>query len=131
MPEQENRAEIDAPLHSDIRMLGDALGRAIQKHEGIAVFDIVEQLRRKCKRLREAAEALDREQPGVSTLKANQLQDEIAILDRETTRIIHDCDLDTAIAVIRAFTVYFHLVNTAEQHHRTRRRLVYEANNMS
>ena len=131
MPEQENRTEIDAPLHSDIRMLGDALGRAIQKHEGIGVFDIVEQLRRSCKRLREVAETLAHRQPGASTLSANQLQDEIAILDREITRIVHDCDLDTAIAVIRAFTIYFHLVNTAEQHHRTRRRLVYESNSMS
>jgi len=131
MPEQENRAEIDAPLHSDIRMLGDALGWAIQKHEGIGVFDIVEQLRRRCKRLREVAETLAHRQPGASTLSANQLQDEIAILDREITRIVHDCDLDTAIAVIRAFTIYFHLVNTAEQHHRTRRRLVYESNSMS
>src|SRR5437588_4545794 len=131
MPDQESRAEIDAPLHSDIRMLGDALGRAIQKHEAIGVFDIVEQLRRSCKRLRENAETLAREQPGASTLRANQLQDEIAILDREITRIVHDCDLETAIAVIRAFTVYFHLVNTAEQHHRTRRRLVYESNSMS
>ena len=131
MPEQENRAEKDAPLHSDIRMLGDALGRAIQKHEGIVVFDIVEQLRRSCKRLREGAETLAREQPGASTMRANQLRDEITILDQEITRIVNDCDLDTAIAVIRAFTVYFHLVNTAEQHHRTRRRVVYESNNMS
>src|SRR6266481_3625324 len=99
MPEQENRAEKDAPLHSDIRMLGDALGRAIQKHEGIVVFDIVEQLRRSCKRLREGAETLAREQPGASTMRANQLRDEIAILDQEITRIVNDCDLDTAIAV--------------------------------
>jgi phosphoenolpyruvate carboxylase len=34
---------------------------------------------------------------------------------------VDSCDLDTTIDVIRAFTVYFHLVNTAEQHHRTRR----------
>ena len=37
------------------------------------------------------------------------------------------CDLPTTIDVIRAFTVYFHLVNSAEQHHRTRRRRSHEA----
>ena len=131
MPEQENRAEKDAPLHSDIRMLGDALGRAIQKHNGIVVFDIVEQLRQSCKRLRECTEMLAREPRNASSIKADQLRDEIAALDRKISRIVNDCDLDTAIDVIRAFTIYFHLVNTAEQHHRTRRRSVYEANNMS
>jgi phosphoenolpyruvate carboxylase len=112
-------------------MLGDALGRAIQKHNGNVVFDIVEQLRQSCKRLRECTEMLAREPQGASTVKADQLRDEIGALDREITRIVNDCDLDTAIDVIRAFTVYFHLVNTAEQHHRTRRRFAYETNNMS
>ena len=133
MPEQENRAEKDAPLHSDIRMLGDALGWAIQKHNGNGVFDIVEQLRQSCKRLRECSEMLARDLQDVSTstVRADRLRDEIAALDREITRIVNDCDLDTAIDVIRAFTFYFHLVNTAEQHHRIRRRLVYEANSIS
>src|SRR5207248_3155260 len=57
---------------------------------------------------------------------AMRLQEEIAALDQEITQIVEACELDTAIDVIRAFTVYFHLVNTAEQHHRTRRRKVYE-----
>ncbi len=105
MLEQEQRTEKDAPLRRDIRMLGNALGRAIQQHDGLTVFATVEQLRR--------------------------LRDEIDALDREITQVVDGCDLDTAIDVIRAFTVYFHLVNTAEQHHRTRRRFVYEVNNMS
>ncbi len=131
MPEKENRAEKDAPLRGDIRMLGDALGQAIQKHDGVVVFDIVEQLRQNCKRLRDCRELLAQQPLGASTIKVKQLQDEITKLDQAITRIINDCDLDTAIDVIRAFTVYFHLVNTAEQHHRTRRRRVYESNNMS
>ena len=116
IPEQ-NKTEKDAPLRRDIRMLGDALGKAIQQHEGISVFETVEQLRRNCKRLRTCAETLR----SASATEAAQLQHEMATLDHEITRIVDSCDLDTTIDVIRAFTVYFHLVNTAEQHHRTRR----------
>jgi len=129
MPEQEQRTEKDAPLRRDIRMLGNALGRAIQQHNGFTVFATVEQLRRNCKRLRECAETLARSSE--AQVATQKLHDEIAALDREITQVVDGCDLDTAIDVIRAFTVYFHLVNTAEQHHRTRRRFVYEVSNMS
>src|SRR2546426_7583141 len=129
MPEQEQRTEKDAPLHHDIRLLGDCLGRAIQQHGGSAVFDTVEQLRRNCKRLRDLTYTLETSE---ATPEIKQhVHDEIAALRQEITRIVHECELDTAIDVIRAFTVYFHLVNTAEQHHRTRRRYVYEIHNMS
>ncbi|HET8852177.1 MAG TPA: phosphoenolpyruvate carboxylase, partial [Ktedonobacteraceae bacterium] len=130
MSEQEHRTEKDAPLRRDIRMLGDALGRAIQQHEGSIVFATVEQLRRNCKRLRECAETLDRFS-GADFADVQKLRDEISALDREITQIVDECDLDTAINVIRAFTVYFHFVNTAEQYHRTRRRFVHEANGES
>ncbi len=53
--------------------------------------------------------------------KQNSIQQEIAALGQEIASIVEGCDLDTTIDVIRAFTIYFHLVNTAEQHHRTRR----------
>ncbi|HLQ29651.1 MAG TPA: phosphoenolpyruvate carboxylase, partial [Ktedonobacteraceae bacterium] len=122
MPEQTGRSEKDAALRHDIRMLGEALGHAIQQHGGTSVFETVERLRRTCKRLRSCAEAL----PRASEAEAAQLQAEIAALDQEILRIVDGCDLDTSIDVIRAFTVYFHLVNTAEQHHRTRRRYTHE-----
>ncbi|HVB25977.1 MAG TPA: phosphoenolpyruvate carboxylase [Ktedonobacteraceae bacterium] len=126
MLEQENRAEKDAPLRHDIRMLGDALGQAIRQHGGTAVFETVERLRNACRRLRKCeddllyAQAMDKD--GRATLLA-----EIATLDREITHIVDGCDLTTSIDVIRAFTVYFHLVNSAEQHHRSRRRRSHEA----
>src|SRR5205085_4651719 len=123
MPEQEHRTEKDSPLRRDIRTLGDALGRAIQQHSGTTVFETEERLRRSCKRLRECVEALVH----ASGPEAHRLRREIDAIDQDITNIIEQCDLDTAIDVIRAFTVYFHLVNTAEQHHRTRRRFAHEA----
>ena len=122
MLEQDQRAEKDVPLRRDIRTLGDALGRAIQQHSKPSVYETEERLRLSCKRLRECTELLQ----DVTGEEAMRLQGEIAALDQEITQIVEACELDTAIDVIRAFTVYFHLVNTAEQHHRTRRRKVYE-----
>src|SRR5947209_3430661 len=122
MPEQEDRTEKDAPLRNDIRMLGDALGQAIRQYGGISIFETVEQLRHKCRRLRQCAESL----PYSSEVEAEQLQNEIATLDQAITCIVEGCDLESSIDVIRAFTAYFHLVNAAEQHHRIRRRYAHE-----
>jgi phosphoenolpyruvate carboxylase len=122
MPEQEQRTAKDAPLRRDIHTLGDALGRAIQQHGEPRVLDTEERLRLSCRRLRECVERLAH----ASEPESTQLQNEIAVLDQGITRIVEECDLDTAIDVIRAFTVYFHLVNTAEQYHRIRRRHVHE-----
>ncbi len=118
MTEQEQRAEKDAPLRRDIRALGDALGRAIRQHSRPEVFETEEWLRLHCRRLRECAELLQ----SASSDEAARLREEIETLDSEITHVVEECDLATAIDVIRAFTVYFHLVNTAEQQHRTRRR---------
>jgi phosphoenolpyruvate carboxylase len=122
MPEQEHRTEKDAPLRRDIRTLGDALGRAILLHDGSRVFDTEEMLRQNCKQLRDCSERL----AYASEAEYTQLTEEILVLDKKIRDIVENCDLDTVINVIRAFTVYFHLVNTAEQYHRIRRRHVYE-----
>ena len=103
-------------------MLGEMLGYAIQQHGGAQVFETVERLRLNCRRLRECTRQLS----DVSASERTVAQHEIADLDREITEIVEGCDLETAIDVIRAFTVYFHLINTAEQHHRIRRRRAYE-----
>ena len=122
MTEHIDRLEKDTPLHRDIRILGDILGYAIQQHGGSSVYQTVEQLRLACKRLRNCAETL----PFASPSEAAMLNDEIAFIEQDITSIVENCDLDTTVDVIRAFTVYFHLVNTAEQHHRIRRRLAHE-----
>jgi phosphoenolpyruvate carboxylase len=118
MLEEHTRQERDAPLRQDIRTLGEMLGYAILQHGGPQVFATVERLRLACRRLRECASEL-------SALSASAVQaarQEMATLDEEIMRLVEECDLPTAIDVIRAFTVYFHLINTAEQHHRIRRR---------
>src|SRR5207248_7609136 len=97
MPEQDHRTEKDVPLRRDIRTLGNALGRAIQQHSGITVFETEERLRRSCKRLRECVEALAH----TSGAETHRLQREIAALDQEITHVVEECDLDTAIDVIR------------------------------
>lgn len=122
MLEQTQRDEKDTPLRRDIRTLGDALGRAIQQHSRPAAYETEERLRLACRRLRECDELLN----VASGEQAARLREEIETLDQEITCIVEECDLETAIDVIRAFTVYFHLVNTAEQHHRIRRRKVHE-----
>jgi phosphoenolpyruvate carboxylase len=122
MPEQEQRIEKDAPLRHDIRTLGHALGRAILLHDGSQVFNTEEMLRLNCKRLRDCSERL----AYATEPECSQIKSEIIQLDKKIRDIIENCDLDTAIDVIRAFAVYFHLVNTAEQYHRIRRRHVYE-----
>jgi phosphoenolpyruvate carboxylase len=122
MTEFDSRREKDAPLRQDIRTLGNALGQAIQHHRGHAVFTTVERLRAACKRLRDCDQQLFDASPEENA----RLRSEIRQLDQEIVEIVAGCSLDTAIDVIRAFTVYFHLVNTAEQYHRIRRRRVYE-----
>jgi phosphoenolpyruvate carboxylase len=122
MSENEYRREKDAPLRQDIRILGNTLGQAIQRDDKPTVFATVERLRAACKRQRDLTARLAQE----SSDQRIQLEREIASLTQEITDIARGCDLDTAIDVIRAFTIYFHLVNTAEQYHRIRRRRAHE-----
>jgi phosphoenolpyruvate carboxylase len=122
MSEVDTRREKDAPLRQDIRTLGNALGQAIQRHGGNKVFLTVERLRNDCKRLRECTALLQT----ASEEELVAIQEEIVQLAGSISHTVNSCDLDTAIDVIRAFTVYFHLVNTAEQYHRIRRRRIHE-----
>lgn len=95
----------DVPLRNDIRRLGDLLGETLKRLGGKKLFDSEEQVRALCKQLR-AAHSPETE--------------------RQLKRLLHGLSLDEAIGVIRAFSVYFQLVNIAEQHHRIRRKRYYE-----
>ena len=84
----------DAELRARVRLFGDILGKVIHKLEGQAVFDAVERLRQGFVGLRK------QEDP---ELRA-QLMADITRFDSALTE-----------RVIRAFSIYFSLVNIAEE----------------
>jgi phosphoenolpyruvate carboxylase len=90
----------DAPLRANVRLLGEILGEVLAEQEG-------EELLRVEERIRLLARLGRRGDDGAS----RALAETIAALD-----------VDAQAVVLRAFTMYFHLANIAEQHHRTRRR---------
>jgi phosphoenolpyruvate carboxylase len=99
----------DAPLRADIRRLGDLLGETLKRFGGERLFEIEEGVRALCKRLRGA-----------------RVGEETVATERELKRLLRRLSLDETIGVIRAFSVYFQLVNIAEQYHRIRRKSFYE-----
>ena len=95
----------DLPLHEDVRWLAAALGRVIQRLEGQQAFEIVEQLR-------VATRARRHGEPGSQSLKE--------LLAKVDGLTVEQCAM-----AARAFTLFFLLINTAEQTHRVRRRNTY------
>ena len=103
--EPDTRPE-DIPLHDDVRRLADALGAVIERLEGEEGFQTVEHLRRACRaRRRGDADAAE----------LGTLLEHVASLP-----------LEHAALAARAFTLFFLLINTAEQVHRVRRRRAYQ-----
>ncbi|MBI3324568.1 MAG: phosphoenolpyruvate carboxylase, partial [Candidatus Omnitrophica bacterium] len=94
------------PLRQDVHFLGELLGRVLIEQEGHALFETVERIRRVAIQVRRQA------RPAKEATLA---------------RLLHRLDLDTAVKVIRAFSVYFQLVNIAEESHRLRRKRHYES----
>src|SRR2546423_6428655 len=95
----------DLPLHEDVRWLAGALGRVIRRLEGEEAFQVVEQLR-------------------VATRARRHGERGAPSLDDLLQRIDHFSVGHCAVAS-RAFTLFFLLINTAEQTHRVRRRDAY------
>ena len=100
----ETRSE-DVPLHDDVRWLAATLGRVIRRLEGADALDAVEGLRQACRARR-------RGRPDAASFTA--LLDHVAALPLELSAV-----------TARAFTLFFLLINTAEQVHRVRRRDAY------
>ncbi len=95
----------DLPLHEDVRRLAAALGRVIRRLEGDEAFQTVETLRR-------AARARRHGDAGAASLA--QLLARVEALP-----------LSLSATAARAFTLFFLLINTAEQVHRVRRTRMY------
>ena len=96
-------------MRRDVRLLGDLLGEVLRESGGQDLLDDVERLRRAViARPAAAARAL----PSVGP-DADPAGDEIAAL-------VASWPLDRAELVARAFTVYFHLANLAEEQQRVR-----------
>jgi phosphoenolpyruvate carboxylase len=99
--ERRSSEEMPAPLRRDVRLLGRLLGRVLEEAGGPGLLEDVERLRRATIALR-AADGARREARA------------------RVVELVAGFDLDRAELLARAFTVYFQLVNLAEEQHRVR-----------
>ena len=93
----------DQALRDDVRTLGAMVGELIREQSGDELYEFVESARLRAIRRREG-----NEKPG------EELADLVGALDAKQ-----------ALQVIRSFSTYFQMVNTAEKVHRIRRRRDY------
>ena len=93
----------DQALRDDVRTLGAMVGELIAEQGGDELFEFVENARLRSIRRRE-----DNEREG-----------------EELSALVEDLDPRFALSVIRSFSTYFQMVNTAEKVHRIRRRREY------
>ncbi|WCM86966.1 phosphoenolpyruvate carboxylase [Acidovorax sp. NCPPB 3576] len=99
------KTDKDLPLIQDIRLLGRILGDVIREQEGVAAYDLVEQVRKLSVAFRRDA---DQE------------------ADKALKKLLKGLSGDQTVSVIRAFTYFSHLANLAEDRHHIRRRTVHE-----
>ncbi len=96
----------DQALRDDVRTLGTMVGDLIREQGGDDLFDFVENARQRSIRRREG-----NEKPG-----------------EELARLVENLAPEQALQVVRSFSTYFQMVNTAEKVHRIRRRREYLRN---
>ena len=95
----------ERPLVEDIRLLGRILGDVIREQEGVAAFELIEQIRKLSVAFRRDA---DHE------------------ADKALKKLLKGLSADQTVSVIRAFTYFSHLANLAEDRHHIRRRAIHE-----
>src|SRR5215831_4804967 len=101
MSREADRQQLPAPMRRDVRLLGDLLGEAIRDTGGQDLLDDVERLRR-----------------GVIAARAGTRPADAAA--SEIAALVAGWPLERAELVAKAFTVYFHLTNLAEERQRVR-----------
>lgn len=100
MAESSSGSSIDR-LRDDVRFLGELVGDVLREQGGSDLFDAVEHIRTSAIRLR-ANDPPDQDEERALLAWAEQ---------QPTRRLLH---------VVHAFSIYFHVINLAEQHHRVR-----------
>ena len=93
----------DQALRDDVRTLGAMVGELILEQNGEDFFELVENARLRAIRRREHNEKTG----------------------EELEKLVKGLDPDVSLQLIRSFSTYFQMVNTAEKVHRIRRRLEY------
>ncbi len=93
----------DQSLRDDVRTLGAMVGDLVREQNGEELFELVENCRLRAIRRREGNE------------KSGE----------ELTGLVEGLDVAVALQLIRGFSTYFQMVNTAEKVHRIRRRREY------
>lgn len=107
--ERSPKAEAQAfdQLRAEVDFLGRALGTVMLELEGERFFNLVEEMRSLTKRLR--------------------TEPEVAPLRQELKDLLAHLSLGEAERLLRAFTIYFQLINLAEEVHRVRVNRLREA----
>ncbi|HUY61100.1 MAG TPA: phosphoenolpyruvate carboxylase, partial [Candidatus Dormibacteraeota bacterium] len=100
-PQTEGRdgSRLPAALRRDVRVLGEALGQVLREDGTPGLFEDVERIRR-----------------GAIALRAHPTEQ----ASRSVLATVSGLTRERAEEVARAFTVYFHLVNLADERHRVR-----------
>ncbi|MBW7476276.1 phosphoenolpyruvate carboxylase [Paenibacillus oenotherae] len=100
-----SRPQANNLLRRDVRFLGNILGDVLVHQGGHELLEIVEKIREMSKALR---------------------AEFVPELYEEFKQVINSLNTEKRHQVIRAFAIYFQLVNIAEQNHRIRRKRDYE-----
>jgi len=119
-----DRAALPEPMRREVRLLGDILGEVIRDSAGPELLADVERLRHAVIDARNVAGWAGgdggREPPVHGRGGRGGDDDGGDAPGDEITKLVASWSLEAAEQVARAFTVYFHLANLAEEHQRIR-----------
>ena len=104
--ERKSQQEKLKPLRDEVRFLGECLGRVLIAQEGKRFFELVEWVRKTAISIR---------------------RETSSALEAKLLRKIRSLSYEEITKLVRAFTVYFQLINLAEEKHRIRRKRLYES----